>query len=211
MVDDLDICSPKFIVDFLESIKYMLNIDVLVFIVSISRGKSNVHEAISTILGQNFDLRSFTSLSLHLLKQPVGRFTQKLFQDVKFPKKSKSLIIDSFLFYVKSLSLSLKTIEYCVKKIKLCFLNYTKAGLLALNLLVFLVVLRSINIDLYEKLGFSYQTALEKIEDEYKPIIFNHMNGQEKWEKLKIFFEATFREKGSESSKTVKQVRNILL
>ncbi|WP_246214376.1 P-loop NTPase fold protein [Wolbachia endosymbiont of Dirofilaria (Dirofilaria) immitis] len=46
MVDDLDICRPKFIVDFLESIKYLLNVQGLVFVISISRDKSNVYKAI---------------------------------------------------------------------------------------------------------------------------------------------------------------------
>ncbi|WP_225536600.1 P-loop NTPase fold protein [Wolbachia endosymbiont of Mansonella ozzardi] len=55
MVNDLDICRLKCIIDFLKSIKYMLDMDGLVFIVSVSRDKSNVYKAISTVLGSNFD------------------------------------------------------------------------------------------------------------------------------------------------------------
>nr|WP_225538017.1 P-loop NTPase fold protein [Wolbachia endosymbiont of Mansonella perstans] len=55
MVNDLDICRLKCIIDFLKSIKYMLDIDGLVFIISVSRDKSNVYKAISTVLGSNFD------------------------------------------------------------------------------------------------------------------------------------------------------------
>ncbi|NSM57010.1 NTPase, partial [Wolbachia endosymbiont of Atemnus politus] len=160
MVDNLDVCRPKFVVDFLESIKYMLDIEGFVFIISVSRDKSNVHESISTILGQNFDLRSFTDLSLHLPKQPTKKFTRELLQNIKLPKKSKSLIIDSFIFYAESLSLSLKAIEYCTKKIKLCLLNYTKEELPAPNLFSFLVILQSIDTDAYEELVSSYQKGL---------------------------------------------------
>ncbi|NEV49748.1 NTPase [Wolbachia pipientis] len=195
MVDNLDVCRPKFIVDFLESIKYMLDIEGLVFIISVSRDKSNVHKAISTILGPNFSLKSFTDLALHLPKQSIGQFTRKLFQDVELPKKSKSLIIDSFMFYAESFSLSLKAIQYCVKKIKLC---YVKEELLDPNLFTFLVILQSVNADLYEELYSSHEKALEKIEN---------LNSQKEWEKLKISLEATFKKKDSES---IKQIKNIL-
>ncbi|MDE5062371.1 KAP family P-loop NTPase fold protein [Wolbachia endosymbiont of Drosophila tsacasi] len=195
MVDNLDVCRPKFVVDFLESIKYMLDVEGLVFIISVSRDKSNVQRAISTILGPNFSLKSFTDLALHLPKQSIGQFTRKLFQDVELPKKSKSLIIDSFMFYAESFSLSLKAIQYCVKKIKLC---YVKEELLDPNLFTFLVILQSVNADLYEELYSSHEKALEKIES---------LNSQKEWEKLKISLEATFKKKDSES---IKQIKNIL-
>lgn len=206
MVDNLDMCRPKFIVDFLESIKYMLDIEGLVFIISVSKDKNNVHKAISTTLGPNFDLKSFTDLSLHLPKQPIERFTKELFENIKLQKKSKNLILDSFIFYAGSLSLSLKTIEYCVKKIELCLLNYTKEELPAPNLFTFLVILQSINIDAYEELDSSYQKALEKIENEYKSAILNHINGQEEWEKLRISLEIAFANEESKINKTIKDI-----
>ncbi|QOD37835.1 KAP family P-loop NTPase fold protein [Candidatus Wolbachia massiliensis] len=210
MIDDLDICRPKFVVDFLESIKYMLDIEGFVFIISVNKDKGNVHKAINTILGSNFDLKSFTDFSLHLPKQPIEKFTRELFKSVKLPKKSKNLIVDSFIFYAESLSLSLEAIKYCVKKIGLCLLNYTKGELPASNLFSFLVILQSINTDIYEELGSSYQTALEKIESAYKPAVLNHINGQEEWKELKIFLDTAFQEQESEASKPVKQIRNIL-
>ncbi|MCP9257077.1 hypothetical protein DINM_000315 [Dirofilaria immitis] len=57
---------------------YLLNVQGLVFVISISRDKSNEYKAISTILGQNFGLRSFIDLSLHLSKRSVKKFTQEL-------------------------------------------------------------------------------------------------------------------------------------
>jgi hypothetical protein len=210
MVDDLDICRPKCIIDFLESVKYMLDIEGLVFIISVSRDKSNVYKAISTVLRSNFDLKSFTDLSLHLPKQSIKKFTKALFQNIKLPKKSKSSIIDSFIFYAESLLLSLETIKYCVKKIELCLLNYTKEELPAPNLFSFLVILRSVDIDTYEELGSLYQKALEKIENEYKSLILAHTNGQEEWERLKISLNAAFTDEKSKASNAVKQVRNML-
>lgn len=206
MVDDLDICRPNCIVNFLESIKYMLDIEGLVFIISVSRDKSNVYKAISTVLGSNFDLKSFTDLSLHLPKQPIEKFTKALFQNIKLPKKSKSSIIDSFISYAESLSLSLETIKYCVKKIELCLLNYTKEELPAPNLFSFLVILRSVDIDTYEELGSSYQKALEKIENEYKSLILARTNGQEEWERLKISLETVFAGKESKINKAIKDM-----
>lgn len=203
MVDNLDICRPKFIVDFLESIKYMLDIDGLVFIIAVSKDKSNIHKAISTTLGPNFDLKSFTDLSLHLPKQPIEKFTKELFKNITLPKKSKNLIIDSFILYAGSLSLSLKTIEYCVNKIKLCLLNYTKEELPAPNLFSFLVILQSVNTDLYEELDSSCQRALEKIENEYKSLV---LKGQEEWEKHKTSLETAFAEKESKINKVIKDI-----
>ncbi|MGL9761487.1 MAG: KAP family P-loop NTPase fold protein [Wolbachia sp.] len=210
MVDDLDICRPNCIVNFLESIKYMLDIEGLVFVISVSRDKSNIYKAISTVLGSNFDLKSFTDLSLHLPKQSIKKFTKALFQNIKLPKKSKSSIIDSFIFYAESLSLSLETIKYCVKKIELCLLNYTKEELPPPNLFSFLVILRSVDIDTYEELGSSYQKEVEKIENEYKSLILSRTNGQEEWERLKISLNAAFTDEKSKASNAVKQVRNML-
>ncbi|WP_264682917.1 MULTISPECIES: KAP family P-loop NTPase fold protein [unclassified Wolbachia] len=204
MVDDLDICRPKFIVDFLESIKYMLDVEGLVFIISVSQDKSNVQRAISTILGPNFSLKSFTDLSLHLPKQPTEQFIRKLFESSELPKKSKSLIIDSFIFYAESFSLSLQAIQYCIRRIKLCFLNHAKEELLDPNLFTFLVILQSVNTDLYEELYSSPQKVLEKIESDLMP------NGQEEWKKLKISLETTFKEKESKTHKSLKQIRDIL-
>ncbi|QKX01543.1 NTPase [Wolbachia endosymbiont of Cruorifilaria tuberocauda] len=211
MVDDLDICRPKFIVDFLESIKYLLNIEGLIFIISVSRDRSNVYRAIKAVLGQNFDLSSFADLSFHLSKQPIKKFTQELFKSIKLSKKLKQLVINSFVFYAESLSLSLGMIEHCVKKMELCLLNYTKKELLAPNLLSFLLILQSVDCSTYEELDFSYQKASEKIRNEYKPIFLSRMNGKEEWEKLEIFLEAaSFAEEGSKASKAVRQIRDIL-
>lgn len=198
MVDDLDICRPKFIVDFLESIKYMLDVEGLVFIISVSQDKSNVQRAISTILGPNFSLKSFTDLSLHLPKQPTEQFIRKLFESSELPKKSKSLIIDSFIFYAESFSLSLKAIQYCVKKIKLCYVKVDP------NLFTFLVILQSVNTDLYEELYSSPQKALEKI----KSALI--LNSSKEWEKLKTSLETTFKEKESKNHKSLKQIRDII-
>lgn len=198
MVDNLDICRPKFIVDFLESIKYMLDVEGLVFIISVSQDKSNVQRAISTILGPNFSLKSFTDLSLHLPKQPIEKFTRKLFQNIELPKKSKSLIIDSFIFYAESFSLSLQAIEYCVKKIKLCYAKIDP------NLFTFLVILQSVNTNLYEELYSSPQKALEKIESALV------LNNSKEWERLKTSLETTFKEKESKTNKSLKQIRDII-
>jgi len=201
MVDDLDMCRPKFIVDFLESIKYILNIEGFVFIISVNRDKNNVQKAINTILGSNFELKHFSDLSLSLSKQSIEVFTRELLNDVKLTKKSKDLVIDSFIFYAKSLSLSLKVIECCIKKIKF---SCGKEELPQPNLFSFLVILQSINNSLYEDLQ---KETLEKIESAYKPAMLNYPNGQKEWEKLKISLEAALKEK---ELKTIKQIKNML-
>ncbi|WP_225536599.1 hypothetical protein [Wolbachia endosymbiont of Mansonella ozzardi] len=122
----------------------------------------------------------------------------ELFKNIKLPKKSQSSIISSFILYAESLSLSLETVEYCTKKIRLCLLNYTKEELSAPNLFSFLVILQSIDIDACEELASSYQKGLEKIENEYKPVILNYINGQEEWEKLRISLNAAFADKKSD-------------
>lgn len=211
MVDNLDICRPKFIVEFLESIKYMLNIDGLVFVIAVSKDKSNVQKAISTILGPNFDMKSFADVFLHLPKQPMADFIKGLCKEAKLPKKSKDSIVDSFIFYAESLSLSLKTIEHCVKKIVFCLLTSKVEELFLPHLFSFLVILQSINTDVYEELSSSYQkNALEKIENEYKSAILNHTNGQEEWHKLQDSLIA-FADNKSKISKPIGQIKDMLI
>lgn len=210
MVDNLDICRPKFIIEFLESIKYMLNIDGLVFVIAISKDKSNVQKAISTTLGPNFDIKSFVDLSLHLPKQPVVDFIKELFKGAKLPKKSKDLIINSFIFYAESLSLSLGIIERSIKKVTFYFFNYKAEELLLPHLFSFLIILQSINIDVYEELNSSSQKALEKIENEYKSAILNHANGQEEWQKLQDSLIA-FTDNKSKTNKPIEQIKDMLI
>nr|WP_255563552.1 hypothetical protein [Wolbachia endosymbiont of Bemisia tabaci] len=79
-----------------------------------------------------------------------------------------------------------------------------KEELLDPNLFTFLVILQSVNTDLYEELSSSPQKVLEKIESDLIP------NGQEEWEKLKTSLEITFKEKESKTHKSLKQIRDIL-
>ncbi|WP_333023342.1 KAP family P-loop NTPase fold protein [Wolbachia endosymbiont of Pentidionis agamae] len=189
MVDNLDICRPKFIVDFLEAIKYTLNIEGIVVILAISRDKSNVYKAINTLLGANFDLSFFTNLSLYLSKGSVNLFIKKLFEDSELQKKSLKPILDKFTFFAKNMSLSLKTIDYCTKKVKLSLSNYRKKELPFIDLFLFLIILQVTNNKVYEELWSSYKTALEKIEDEYKIMV---LNNQEEWEILKSLLKGAF-------------------
>lgn len=73
-----------------------------------------------------------------------------------------------------------------------------------------MVILQSIDIDVYEELDFSHQKALEKIKNEYKSLILARTNGQEEWERLKVSLNAAFTDEKSKASNAVKQVRNML-
>jgi hypothetical protein len=183
MVDNLNMCRPEFIVDFLESIKYLLNIEGLVFIISISKDKNNVQNAIDKILGTNFNIRSFIDFALYLPKQPTCKFIKKLFKDRKLTKKHINPVINNFMFYATNFSLSLKVIEYCIKKIKLI---YDRENLLYQNLLPFLVILQLINNDMYEELTILPQSKIvAKIENS---LMLDHKNSTE-WRNFKSSLE----------------------
>ncbi|OEY86929.1 NTPase [Wolbachia pipientis] len=187
MVDNLNMCRSEFIVDFLESIKYILNIEGLVFIITVSKDINNVQNAINKILGANFGIKSFMDFTLHLPKQPIYRFIKKLFRDVKLTKKNKELIVNSFIFYAINFSLSLKAIEYCVKKIQLI---HEKEKLLYPNLLSFLVILQFINNDMYEELTIPSQNKiLQQIENSLIP---NYQDSKE-WKNLKNSLETALQ------------------
>ncbi|MDN5247892.1 MAG: P-loop NTPase fold protein [Wolbachia endosymbiont of Tyrophagus putrescentiae] len=203
MVDDLEVCRPKFIVDFLESIRCMLNIEGLIFVISVDKEQSSVKKAIDAVLGSNFSLKHFTDLSLSLPKQAVAKFVKELFKNVRLPRKSKGVIVDSFIFYAETLSLSLKTIEHCIKKIKL---TYSEDELPCPNLFSFLIILQSINNDLYECL--ENKEAFERIADTYKSTMLIHINGEKEWERLKASLEAALAEK---NFKAIRQIKGILL
>ncbi len=198
MVDNLNMCRPEFIVDFLESIKYLLNIKGLVFIISINKDKNNIQNAINKILGANFDISSFIDFTLHLPKQPADRFVKKLFKDISLTKKNKDLVVHNFMFYATNLYLSPKAIKYCIKKIKLI---HGKEKLLYINLLPFLIILQLINNDMYEELTTSLQgKILEKIENS---LILDHQNSKE-WKSLKGSLEIALR------NNKLQLIRNIL-
>ncbi len=113
-------------------------------------------------------------------------------------KKNSGLVVHNFIFYVTNLSLSLKAIEYCIKKIKLI---HDKAKLLYPNLLPFLIILQLINNDMYEELTTSPQgRILEKIENS---LILDHQDSKE-WKNLKNSLEIALQ------NNELQFIRNIL-
>ncbi|UWI83362.1 KAP family NTPase [Wolbachia endosymbiont of Howardula sp.] len=211
MVDNLDICRPKFIVDFLESIKYILNIEGLVFIVTVNKDQSNVYRAIHSILGSHYDPKAFFDFSLNLPKSSIVILTQELFRSIKLPVHAQYLIIDSFILYAESFLLSPKIIAYCIKRVEFYLINYVLTELPAATLFTFLVILEVINMNIYEELSHAYPVALDKIIKEFKDQIIKHKSGQKEWEILIIYLHNAFsHDQTSEMTEDVKQVKKIL-
>ncbi|WP_339047081.1 P-loop NTPase fold protein [Candidatus Mesenet endosymbiont of Phosphuga atrata] len=185
LVDNLELCRTKYIIDFFEYIKYSLNIDGLVFILATHKSQSNVKKTVNTSFGMQ---ERFVDLSLFLPRVPVEKFINKQFQDIVLSRPIEE-IKSSFTVLCKIFLLSLKDVKRCVYAINLLFLVYPQKKLFLPNLFSFLIILQLVNHELYESLGTDILSITDFFIALDKPVINNY---QQEWQDLKAALETSF-------------------
>ncbi len=162
-VDELDRCRPTYALELLERIKHLLDIENLVFVLSID--KNQLCNSIKTVYGQDIDsinyLRRFIDLEYHLKTPNKEKYLLTIYKKFGFDSFFESRNAydafryekDSFWKILKILvdgfDLSLREIEQIFTKIYLVILS-TKINIhLYTPLLLTLIFLKEKNSKLY--------------------------------------------------------------
>jgi len=162
-VDELDRCRPTYAIELLERIKHLLNIDGVVFILAMD--KEQLSHGVKAVYGNDFEsigyLRRFIDIEYSLPKAELSGFIDQLYKTFQFDsffEKRKSYrafqyekdhLKNVFKLMAKARSLSLREVEQLFSKLNLV-INSTEENIyLYPALLVFLLVVKDFNQDVY--------------------------------------------------------------
>ena len=183
-IDELDRCRPLYAIELLERVKHIFGIDGLVFVLSID--KKQLSESIKSQYGNidaNAYLKRFIDLEYNLTNNSVDKFCENLYYSVY--KLDKVLILKEIKqeyreyneftmlkFLVKSMDLSLREIEQVFIQINIVF-KTVKPRIFEIyfRLIVFFVILKLKDSELYEDLIHVRKSAEEVLTSIFKKIV----------------------------------------
>lgn len=163
-VDELDRCRPTYSIELLERIKHLLDIEGLVFILVLD--KKQLAHSVKGIYGAGFEalgyLRRFIDVEYKLRRAELGDFVDQIFETFNFKGFFEArLKYQAFAYEVKYLKntfkmlaeskqLSLREVEQLFSKVNL-IIHSTKENIdICPALLVFLLVAKEYNTNIYE-------------------------------------------------------------
>lgn len=162
-IDELDRCRPTYAIELLERIKHLLDIDGLVFILAMD--KDQLSHSVKAVYGNDFEskgyLSRFIDIEYTLSNTSLDNFIDRLYANFGFEeffdkrKKYSELRYDddhlkeSLKLFSKAKRYSLRTIEQLMARVNLVIHSTDANVYLYPELLVFLLVVRGSNKDLY--------------------------------------------------------------
>jgi hypothetical protein len=164
-VDELDRCRPSFAIEVLERIKHLFDVPGLVFVLSVDRSQLEV--SVGKVYGERIEareyLRRFIDLELRLPPASNKAFVSALLESfhvkaalaprASYPElKSDGDYIERVLVCLADgLQLRLRTIERVMTRIVVAVHLARENDYLDPHLLVTLIVLRLLDVSLYER------------------------------------------------------------
>ncbi len=170
-IDELDRCRPSYAIELLERIKHLFDLERLIFI--LSTDTIQLSHSICAIYGNEFDakryLQRFIDIDYSLKKpknieyiksQVKSLGIEKYFSDIGASVLCDELI-DSYVFLTKRFDLKLRDINLFLTRTSLILRETSNDIFSNIYILVFLLILRDKNKELYEKYiadpKFAYQ------------------------------------------------------
>lgn len=159
-VDELDRCKPTFAVDMLERIKHLFDIKKIVFVLSINRDQ--LSKTVQGIYGSKFDginyLKRFIEFDYQLNEIDNNRYINSLFKHKDIEQflnnrsrgyEEYSTIHEMFNFVAKKFKLPPRDINQIVTRFRLIMRSIRKKQRIDTPILFSLLLLRHLNIELY--------------------------------------------------------------
>ena len=196
IIDELDRCRPTFAIELLEKVKHLFDTPGILFILGIDR--EQISHSIKSVYGHEMDvngyLRRFIDIEFVLPEAKTEIFISHIFEQLGlhecFEKRklaTQNRIDDKSGFDAVSsklcecFQLSLRDIEHCCRILTLAYMNTDDRHFTFPYLLMVLVIVKSINNELY----CSYVSGQCDIED-----IINFILKQPHGERFLNTFEA---------------------
>lgn len=191
LIDELDRCRPTYAIEFLERIKHLLDIEGLVFVLALD--KEQLSHSVRGVYGADFEangyLRRFIDIEYNLPESELHAFVNKLFGtfefEVFFKRRTKFDAFQNevehlkqvFMMLASPLKLSLREVEQIFSKMNLVLHSTKENTHLYPSLLVFLLVVKESNRNLYndyireesspeEMIAYLYKLVPESIRNE---------------------------------------------
>ncbi len=176
-VDELDRCRPDFALSLLERMKHLFNVDGVFFVLSVDRDQ--LENSVKAIYGEGLDangyLRRFIDQSIFLRLENVSskQYIEILFNRFRissvFQKANSNpeIYLEMINLMSTYFSFSLRKIEQCVAEINLVLRIMRKGQNIRSEpgLITFVLLLKTLDISLYEKIHKQDIEAFELIEE----------------------------------------------
>ncbi|NTW73117.1 MAG: NTPase [Eubacteriaceae bacterium] len=182
LIDELDRCRPIYAIEFLERIKHLLDIKGLVFVLALD--KEQLSHSVRALYGDDFEaigyLRRFIDVEYTLPESSVDDFIDGLYEHFEFNsfflerqqslafRYEKSHLINVFKMLSSAFRLSLRETEQIFSKMNLVLRSTKNTVYLYPSLLVFLLIVKELNLQLYKKYIKKESTPEEMIGYLYK-------------------------------------------
>lgn len=163
-VDELDRCRPTYAIELLERIKHLLDIEGLVFVLALD--KTQLAHSVKAVYGADFDalgyLKRFIDIEFFLPSTDSEKFIKHLFTHLELDqyfatRTSRDLIYDQThligALKAASGSMSLRSIEQVVSKLKLISLTTPSTEHFFPELIVFLILVKDKYPRVYDELS----------------------------------------------------------
>ncbi len=153
-IDELDRSRPNFAIQLLEKIKHFFNVDNFIFVIAID--KIQLSNSIKAVYGNEFDsdnyLERFFDLLINLPEGEIYQFCKDLLKKyhLKLDNDDREDFIKFSEFLFMGTSVSYRLIEKYYTQFGL--IQYNMDKIFYLELILFFIVLRNRNFNLYTKI-----------------------------------------------------------
>lgn len=176
-IDELDRCRPNFAIEILEKAKHLFSVSGFVFVIAID--KKQIGHSIRSVYGQGMDvdgyLRRFIDFDYNLPNPDNRAYANYLFNQYEFNEyfsrrraKDNRWAAETLTEIFGDLStifnLSLRVQEQCFSLITIILRTIAYNAEIHAHLLIFLLLLKATNTELYRKYISNTITAEELIE-----------------------------------------------
>ena len=163
VIDELDRCRPSYAVELLEVVKHLFGVDRIVFVLAINR--SELAHSVRALYGSGFDadnyLRRFFDVDFQLPEPERKAFIDSMIEAINIKEYFERTLDENV--YAKALpdllqaffsdpDLNLRTIAQAIHRLGLVFASLRSDQRSFIPMAVVLLIIRTIDSDLYYKL-----------------------------------------------------------
>ena len=216
IIDELDRCRPSYAVELLEVVKHLFGVDRIVFVLAINR--SELAHSVRALYGSGFDadnyLRRFFDVDFQLPEPGRMAFIDSMIEGINireyFERTSdKSADANVLPFLIQAFfgdpNLSLRIIAQAIHRLGLVFASLRNDQSSFIPMAVVLLIIRTINSDLYYKFIHGEITDSEAVKTVFDSARVKNLQ----WKREGSLFEAVVilgaHERDNESSLTTIQ------
>jgi hypothetical protein len=174
-IDELDRCRPTYAIEVLEKVKHVFDVPNIIFVLGIA--KEQLGHSIKSVYGSDFDhegyLKRFIDISYDLPAPDKGKFLEYLMSRFGISDDLKNREINTdrnggrHLHEILSnifehFNYGLRDQEQFIAHLNIIIRTHSTGSFIFVDLLVFLLTLKNVDMNLYKKL-INYEFTIEEI------------------------------------------------